>query len=263
MKKFNAGLTALVMTAGVAVVGLTPAALADGNGGISDVIFTISAQSEEGSGTWSFNFGDGTFGEDGSYRWILSDSWDGEFPLTNEQGVQLGTLTMANVFVNPDPVVNLNFAVQSLAFNTAFTVTSPLLSFAAINNAQGRASASIAVTDVNGNGATATPSGPGGDAYLSRYNGMAPGGTTFADLLGAPIVAPAFGSNSDSADFPGGGAYTNIAGAVADMSSRFAFSLTAFDLASGTSSYEIIPIPAPGAAALLGLGGLAFFRRRR
>jgi hypothetical protein len=45
------------------------------------------------------------------------------------------------------------------------------------------------------------------------------------------------------------------------MSAQFSFMLSAFDAASGTSNYQIVP--APGALALLGLGGLAATRRRR
>jgi MYXO-CTERM domain-containing protein len=45
------------------------------------------------------------------------------------------------------------------------------------------------------------------------------------------------------------------------MSARYRFSLTANDEASGTSSFEIVP--APGAIALLGMGGLLAARRRR
>ena len=51
-------------------------------------------------------------------------------------------------------------------------------------------------------------------------------------------------------------------GAVSDISSRFSFTLSANDIASGTSIFTVV-IPSPGSAALLGLGGLVAIRRRR
>ena len=45
------------------------------------------------------------------------------------------------------------------------------------------------------------------------------------------------------------------------MSPQFSFTLSALDLASGTSTYEIVP--APGALALLGMGLVGVRRRRR
>ena len=48
---------------------------------------------------------------------------------------------------------------------------------------------------------------------------------------------------------------------VTSISASWDFTLSAFDSATGTSTFTIVP--APASAALLGLGGLAAARRRR
>jgi hypothetical protein len=53
--------------------------------------------------------------------------------------------------------------------------------------------------------------------------------------------------------------YRAVGSAVSDMSAEIKFSLTGFDLASGTTTYEIIPEPA---AALLLVAGMLGLRRR-
>jgi uncharacterized protein (TIGR03382 family) len=147
------------------------------------------------------------------------------------------------------------------AMDTEFTITSALLSFGTpIDPASGRATAAVTVTDLLGNGAQLTGLGPGGGAYVAGYNGLVPGGSTFAELIPS-LAAPAFSSNAVDSDFPGGGAFAAIAGGVNDMSAQFNFTLSANDLASGTSNFEIIP--APATMALLGVGALLGRRRRR
>jgi hypothetical protein len=156
----------------------------------------------------------------------------------------------------------LSFNVLAGSVDTTFTITSALVSFAAINPAEGRASASLTVTDLNGNGVTLTPGADQGGAYTSRYNGLAPGGTLFHDFFSTPLTTPIPGDSTTVAgDFPGGGAFVPIAGSVVSISSRFSFTLSANDLASGTSVFRVVP--APASLSLLGLGGLLGARRRR
>lgn len=163
-----------------------------------------------------------------------------------------------------DPQVTANFNVAAGISNTTFTVNSSFLSFGTINPAVGYATAAIGITDSSFAGdigsITLTGLQPGARAFSARYNGSS---QTFADLIagGSFSVAPG-GSQAltgNNASFPG---YDPVpGGSASDMQSQFKFSLSRFDRAVGTSTFEIVP--APGAAALLGLGGLIIGRRRR
>ena len=138
--------------------------------------------------------------------------------------------------------------------NTVFTIDSAVLSFAPLANSIGRATAGVSVTDLTGDGATFTPWA--GGAYRSYYNG---GGTNFQNLIQSPIVAAANSSASTSDTFPAVG-YQNIGTTLTDIESEWQFTLSAGDLASGTSEFEVIPAPA---SVVLGLTALVGLRRRR
>lgn len=202
-------------------------------------------------------------GHYGDYEWNLPSA----LPLMSADGTTIATLNMANVIVHEDPQVTVNFNVFSGALNTTFTVTSATVSFAGISNAQGRASAAFSATDLDDDGVTLSGlinDGMGNfSAYNSRFNGAYPLGTTFKNLLTGAFTNPTPGITiTSSEDYPGVGTYVPIAGTLTDISARFKFTLSANDIASGTSVFEVIPVPAPGTLALLGLGGLAAARRR-
>ncbi|MBY0313417.1 MAG: hypothetical protein K2W85_15225 [Phycisphaerales bacterium] len=162
-----------------------------------------------------------------------------------------------------DPIVTANFNVSSGPVNTTFTVNSAFLSFPTIPGAVAKASAFIGVTDsaTFGDIGSVTLSGlqAGGNAFSARYNNNT---QTFVNLISGGTVGVGPGG---SAAFTGQNAafpfYETIPVAADDMQSQFRFSLSRFDRASGTSFFEIVP--APGTAAVLGLGGLLAARRRR
>jgi MYXO-CTERM domain-containing protein len=183
----------------------------------------------------------------------------GDVDITSDDGRVLATLSRASVNIFADPVINMNFNVQAANQNTIFTVTSGLLSFPTINGAIGAASAGVTVTDVNGDGGTLAPDGA--DMYRAHYNGQIPGGTLFTTLLGGPVSAGAFQSGSATDEFPGGGNFVGIGDPVTSMSAQWSFTVSAFDLASGSSTFIVVPTPA--GAALLGVAGLVIGRRRR
>lgn len=240
------------VTAAIAGAALVSPAVAD----ISDIVLRIEATNEMGTAVFEGQLRDGDFYPGGEYI------WESHTPIMmlNQAGQVIATLNNARVRCVEDPVVQVNFSVSAGSLMTAFTINSPLLSFATIANATGRASAGVTATDTDGNGATVAAAGQAA-LYKSQYNGFVPAGTDFANLIVGPVVALPFDSETGSGSFPGGGAFAPIANPVDDMSARFNFTLTANDEASGTSTYEIVP--APGALALLGLGGLAAARRRR
>ncbi|HRQ71425.1 MAG TPA: PEP-CTERM sorting domain-containing protein [Phycisphaerales bacterium] len=225
------------------------------NADISYEVFTLVATVGGESGSFVATTDMGTWDDQGNFYWNLDNPID----IKTKDGSVLATLGTASVTFIADPVIHLNFNVQANNQNTAFSVGSGLLSFPTISNAVGAASAAVSITDVNGNGVTFTPDAAG--AHLSHYNGEVPGGTQFASLLNSGFSAGAFATDTASDEFPGGGGFAPIGVGVFDMSARWSFTLTAFDLASGTSVYTIVP--APGSLALLGLGGLAAIRRRR
>lgn len=242
---------AKVACAVVVVAGLAGIASAD----LTTEVFILHAQVGGQSGSFMASQDDGYFDGDGNFFWTL----DSEIQIQGDNGDILATLSGASVIVMQDPVISMNFNVQAANQNTIFTVNSGLLSFATIANPIGAASAGVTVTDFNGNGATLSPDGS--SIYASRYNGNFPSGTPFADLLSDPISAGAFQTNAASDEYPGGGNYVSIGTAVSSMSAAWTFTLSPLDVASGTSTYVIIPTPA--GASLLGLAGLAAIRRRR
>jgi len=222
---------------------------------ISYEVFVLTATVGGETGSFVATTDMGSWDDQGNFFWNL----DSPIDITSKTGEVLATLGTASVTFIADPVIHLNFNVQANNQNTAFSVGSGLLSFPTINNAKGAASAAVSITDVNGNGVTFTPDAAG--AHLSHYNGEVPGGTPFASLLNSGFSAGAFATDTASDEFPGGGGLAPIGVGVFDMSARWSFTLTAFDLASGTSVYTIIP--APGPLVLLGIGALAASRRRR
>lgn len=240
------------VTAAIAGAALGTPAVAD----ISDIVLRIEASNEMGTAVFEGHLSDGTFYDGGEYI------WESRTPIMmlNQAGQVIATLNNARVRCVEDPVVQVNFSVSAGSLMTSFTINSPLLSFGTIDNAVGRASAGVTVTDTDGDGATVAAAGQPA-LYLSQYNGFVPGGTLFADLISGPVMAAAFDSATANASSPGGGNFSPIGDPVSDMSARYRFTLTANDEASGTSTYEIVP--APGTIALLGLGGLLAARRRR
>ena len=225
------------------------------NADLSTDVFTLNANVGGEHGSFIASVDDGYFDNDGNFYWTLEAAVD----IYSDNGMMLATLSTASLIVIADPIISMNFNVQATNQNTIFTVTSGLLSFSEISNPLGAASAGVSVTDINGDGATLTPDGS--SIYASRYNGDYPNGTPFADLLADPITAGAFQSGTDDDDYPGGGSFANIGVPVDSMSAAWTFTLSAFDVASGTSTFTIVPTPA--GLGLLGVAGLGVLRRRR
>src|SRR5262245_3426116 len=136
----------LAATAGVVGLGLASPALAD----ISDIVLRIEATNEMGTAVYEGHLSDGNWYEGGEYI------WESRTPILmlNQSGQTIATFNNARVRCVEDPVVQLNFSVISGSIDTTFTISSPLLSFAAINPASARASAGVTVTDTDGTGAS-------------------------------------------------------------------------------------------------------------
>jgi hypothetical protein len=223
--------------------------------GLTDVIFHIEATSNEGTAVYELTMDD--------MGWQRSqDQWDFSSDQTvvvkAENGQTVFTLSDVSLFFRADPQINLSFSVQAGNSDTAFTISSALLSFPTINNAQGQASSAFTVTDTNNNGATLTGTNGDGNGYNTFYNGYL--SNLFVGQIPSVTVPAGTSSKSDSANYPAAG-YAAVGADVSDMSAQVKFSLTAKDLASGTTQYEIVP--EPSALVLLALGGLSMIRRRK
>lgn len=246
-----------MLRAGVGVSAVAAAAMLLASGVASASIVgkalrvTVTSASM-GTGVFEVDQSDGTWSGD-TWTWR---SGSAGIPIKNAQGQTLATLSNTTMRYISDPVVSLSFSL--MAGNSAInaSISSGLLSFSTIN-AEGKASAAVTVTDSDGDGATLSGMASGGTMYSAHYNGLLGAGTTFASLGGATLTALAWDSNSTN----GALGFLPI-GNVFDMSSQFAFGLTANDQASGTSVWVTQEIPAPGALALLGLAGFAARRRR-
>ena len=224
---------------------------------LTNMIFSIEAVSGSAHGTWAACLGDGHWNEDmNGFQWSLPGSVEVRDP---QSGAVVATISGAEVSYVSDPQVNLSFAVFAGSDTTTFIVRSALLSFPTIAHPAGLATASFSVTDGDDEGG-ALLSGLGGMAYTADTNGFVPGGTHFTQMIPG-IAAPLSGTNSLTQDFPGGGAFFPIGMPVSDMSSQIAFTLSANDLASGTSVFQIQPVPEPWSCALLA-ACVALLRRR-
>ena len=114
----------------------------------------------------------------------------------------------------------------------------------------------MTVTDINGNGATATGQYPNNKCHEARYNGS----VGWAHLV-SNVTAPAYSSNIGIERRPTTG-WETITDTLTSIEVEYKFRLTASDFASGTSRFEVVPEPATLVVLLL-MGALALLGRRR
>jgi hypothetical protein len=241
-----------ISVSAVAIAAGASVAMAD----LSPVVFRIEANNAQGeTGAWQVALNPDNW-TGGTYSYALPD----DIHIVSDQGREVAVLTDVTLSYVQDPQINMFFAVQAAGASTTFTITSGLLSFPGVNPASGRATASVTVTDGDNNGASLSGVS-GGAMYLANYNGVVPGGTNFASLLSSPLTVGPSEGDSVTESTPMSPGFDPIAGTVSDMSSRFSFTLSANDVASGTSTWVVVP--SPGAAGMLLLAGAFGLGRRR
>ncbi len=176
-------------------------------------------------------------------------------------GTVLGTIQNLSIMADDDPGASVTFGVLAGSVPTNFTISSTLVSFAALTNPIGTAAASVTVSDQNGSGAASlTGLFPGPFSFQAQYNS---GAGVFASLDSPASTSFVHGSNTQT-DNSGP---TVIAGSVSNIQAVFSFTLSANDLGSGSGNFSIAsqPVPEPGTLGLFALGSMALaglYRRR-
>jgi len=214
-------------------------------GTVSTVYFNVEVESALGSESWSIDSDQVDYdSETGTWNWSGS-------------GISLGdvaTLGQANLMIVGDPQIAMGFAITAGAADTTVTITSAVLSFDALNNPDGAATAGLTLTQTGGE-PDAFLTGLAGDfghAYAASYN--VPPGVVFDEYVAGLTTTTTTSDNGNS------GGLVGIPGLVSSMQSVFSFVLSAGDQASGTSNYLVIPEPA--SIALLAAAALFCTRRR-
>jgi len=220
------------------------------------IVIDIHAKSASGEGRYQVLFEAGHYEQEtGIYQWNLGEP----LVLRDEtSAMPLVTFEGLEVWYREDPEVALSFGIVNGPADTTITIATGLLSFPEIKGAVGQATATMALTDLDGDGGILQGLGPLGGAYLAQYNGDVPAGTRFAELIGL-LVAPSGGSILAQVNIPVDG-LLDIPDVVSDMSAQFSFRLSPNDMVTVQSHYQIIPVPA---AVWLLAAGLAVGGRRR
>lgn len=226
---------------------------------VSDVFFSIQATTGSLTGTFEV-LTDDVFFNPSNDSWM----WFGSGISINDDvsGAPIATLNSAFILIQSDPQVNMTFNVQAGAASTMFMVSTATLSFPAIANPQAQASVGFTLTDSDpfgaGDGnASITGNGPNGGSYVAEYN--TPPGTIFTEQMQSLTITgdPSGSASFNAADPPSG--FASLSGPVDSMRAFATFTLSAFDQASSTSQFTIVPEPGSALALLLGLVAL---RRR-
>jgi len=200
------------------------------------------------------------------YQDEVTGKWYTIFTYTVTSPIELIDPTNSNVIgyidslmmnVDQDPAVSLSFACRAGGAATTFTFTNFLDTSLILPIAQ--ATAGVTATDTMNNNGFITGLWPGGMTFQSRYNA----GTVFENrAVGGTIPIGGTYSINDA------GAWQQLSIPVTRMESEFKFQLSARDLASGTSNFQMIEtatVPEPGtlmaAFACLMPAGLLLRRR--
>lgn len=167
-----------------------------------------------------------------------------------------------NLLASGEQIVMLNFAV-STGDASVFTITSANVAFDEIANPQARASAAVAIGDIDGGGAASSGLLDGGKAYAAYYNDVAnvpATGSTFASLIDGP-TAGVYSANVELETSPAGDGYVPVGAPISSISSQWRFELGAGDTMTGTSVFAVVPEPAT--FSFFVIAGLFAAARRR
>jgi len=246
---------------GAAAVSLAGTATAQ----VSNVVYTVSASSALGSASLSFTQSDVevTDNSDGSFSLAFTGSTD---LVDAGTGNTIATLTGATALLNPgfnglDPRINLGFSIENGLAESEITITSGTAQFSPFPSGDAFAASSVTLT--TGDGSNVAADGlVGGDYFFGGFTGLSSDGDPdfpFTDQVAMLLPDPlnTQGSAVQSDVMPS----QPITGPFDGIGSTFAFTLSESAQLSGTSTFTVVPTP--GAAALLGIAGVAASTRRR
>ena len=138
----------------------------------------------------------------------------------------------------------MNFTCHAGDAQTTFALRSGDLEFTTLpaNVAQASASVSASITDLNGDGARLAGVGPpGSGVYQAVYNHVVSGDHLFSNLLASITVGPGATGSATQRDPLAGERAVNAS--VSSMAVDLAFTLTASDTATLSTSYKVLPQP--------------------
>lgn len=236
-------------------------------GSVSNVIFRIEATNAAGTGFLEFTADQLTYNP-GTNSW----SWStGATTIVNPSDDPIAVLQDATLSIVTDPLLNrpyridLGYHLMSGLTDTRFVIQSAEVDFGGVlpperlvgpTDGGARFTASLGITDSNGDGATLLGYGPAGiGAARALYND---GSVVFAHLVNM-VQNTAGASGSASQTWPAFAGYATVTDSVYDMRLLVDFTLTANDQGSGTMAYRILPEPA--GAACLAFAALLLRRR--
>jgi len=219
-------------------------------------LVTIVVTSDEGTAVGQWEFPGPADQQPARFAWSL----DQPRPLRTQNGKVLAT--------DGDPAVDVRFDVKGNTEPLDVSMKSAINAFPALTNPLAFTSAGLTLTDTspfwNPDGAWMQEA-PGNEyIYRALYN-VDPGteaGSLFAGFFKHADMQVTGGTLSVARNSAQEGKFS-IAGVVNNIQTRFDFSLSPHDLASGTAHFEVIP--EPGALTLLAMAvlGLGLMWRRR
>lgn len=223
---------------------------------VNGAVFELVAETDtSGQAVYTVALEDGSFDEmNGTFFWVLSDPQ----PLASTTtGNLVATLEFAALNLSTENFASTNMAVAVSAAddNVRIRVRSPLLSYTRIPpmEAQARASATVTLQDLNGDGAALIPLSTDDDdapsrslgvysAYLDGFDGN---GRIWVSLIGA-INIGAGGTASVTQKYPSAG-FTPIESNVWSVSGEIDFAVTSGDSVNISSLFgAILPPLCPG-----------------
>jgi predicted secreted protein len=187
-------------------------------------------------------------------RWALSAPIYGYA----EDNTLLGTINSLSVEFDADPYVKLAFQAEAGAADTTFNISAGGQTIS-MTNPLAYATAGVTLTDVDDGTGAAITGLYGGKVWRATYNGS----TVFADLVSGFSIGTEDITGTASERVPSPSGRQTIPGAVNNIDIAYNFTLSAYDMASGTGTFNLTPEPATLALLVLGGGVVLVARRRR